>query len=126
MVSVVVTTGAELALIPYFQTHFANGGVGIMVAMAGGELVMVVAAVVLMRDIVGAAMALDFLRCLIAGGATIALMRILPPVGPLAGIPLCVVTFGACALAVGLVTRSDLMTLGALSRRPEVTPSPKG
>jgi hypothetical protein len=86
--------------------------------MAGGELVMVGAALLFMRDIVSGPMALDFLRGLGAGAVTIALMRLLPPLSPIAGIPLCVVMFGAVAAAVGLVRRSDLELLVPAFRRP--------
>ena len=117
MVAVVVTTGVELVLIPFCQARFGNGGIGIVLAMACGELVMVTAAVLLIRDIVSVAMGLDFLRGLVAGAATIAVMRLLPPINPLLGIPLCVVTFAAVAVVVGLVRRSDLELLPPFFRK---------
>jgi O-antigen/teichoic acid export membrane protein len=117
IVAVVVTTVIELALIPYFQTNFSNGGIGIVLAMACGELVMVTAAVLLIRDIVAGAMILDFFRGLAAGVATVALVRWLPPVTPLLGIPLCVAVFAALSAAAGLLTRRDVELLSSMFRK---------
>ena len=44
LAAVLVTTGLEFVLVPWCQARFANGGIGIMFAMAAGELVMVAAA----------------------------------------------------------------------------------
>lgn len=118
--AVVVTTGLELVLIPLFQGRVSNGGIGIVLAMAGGELVMVVAAIVLLRSMVTVSMALDFLRGLAAAAATILIVHYLPPLSPLFGIPLAVVLFAAFAAAVGLVTQADAAILGSMFRRSGV------
>jgi O-antigen/teichoic acid export membrane protein len=122
VVAVLVTTGVELVLIPLCQARFSNGGIGIVLAMACGELVMVTAAVLLIRDIVAGAMALDFFRGLVAGIATIALIRSLPQITPLLGIPVCVVSFAVLSAAVGLVTRADIELLGSMFRRRGTLP----
>ena len=85
-----------------------------MLALACGELVMVTAAVLLIREVVDGSMAIDFIRGLAAGAATILLMRALPTVNPLIGIPLCVLMFLAVAVAVRLLKRSDLELLSAM------------
>jgi O-antigen/teichoic acid export membrane protein len=116
LLAVIVTTGVELVLIPLCQARFSNGGIGIVLAMACGELVMVTAAVLLLRNLVSGAMAADFFRGLLAGTATIALIRSVS-LTPLLGIPLCVATFGVLAAVVGLVRRDDLELLSSMFRR---------
>jgi O-antigen/teichoic acid export membrane protein len=117
VVAVLVTTGVELMLIPLCQARFSNGGIGVVLAMASGELVMVTAAVLLIRDSISAAMGIDFVRGVIAGAATVALIRALPPITPLLGIPLCVVVFGILSAVVGLVGRADVELLAPMLRR---------
>jgi O-antigen/teichoic acid export membrane protein len=117
VVAVLVTTGVELMLIPLCQARFSNGGIGVVLAMASGELVMVIAAVLLIRDSISAAMGIDFVRGVIAGAATVALIRALPPITPLLGIPLCVAAFGILSAVVGLVGRADVELLAPMLRR---------
>jgi len=123
IIAVVVTTAFEWVLISWFQARFSNGGIGIVVAMAGGELVMVTAAVVMIRHALERAMVVDVLRAVAAGAATILLMRVLPSVSPLVGIPLCVLTFAAMSAVVGLVTLADTDALRhGFGRRSPVLP----
>jgi PST family polysaccharide transporter len=114
--AVIVTTGLELILIPLCQARFGNGGIGIMLAMAAGELLMVVAAMILIRDAIDWHMMSDLLRGLASGVVTVVLMRMLPPLSPWIGIPACVAVFASVALLVGLVNRSDLALLTASLR----------
>ena len=111
LLAVAVTTAMELALVPLFQARAGNGGIGVVLAMGGGELVMVIAAVWLMRGIVTAAMAADALRGLAAGAATMAVIRALPPFSPLLGIPVCVALLGAFSIVVRLVGLRDVHLL---------------
>jgi O-antigen/teichoic acid export membrane protein len=125
--SVLVTTALELILINWFQHRFSNGGVGIVFALAGGELVMVAGAVFMLRNLVEVAMAADFARGIAGGAATILLMRALPAVSPLLGIPLCVALYLVLSVAVGLLRRADFDLLASMFRRraalvPENTP----
>jgi O-antigen/teichoic acid export membrane protein len=116
-VAVVVTTALELILIQWFQVHYSNGGIGIVLAIAGGELIMVAGAVFLIRDIVTIGMATDFLRGAASGGATILVMRSLPDITPFIAIPLCVALYLVLSAAAGLVRRTDLDLLMATLRR---------
>jgi O-antigen/teichoic acid export membrane protein len=116
MVSVVVTTGAALVLIPFFQTHFSNGGIGVVIAMACGELVMVVAAVILMRDVVTASMATDVARGLAAGAATVVILHYLPHISPILGIPLSVAIFAVVARMIGLIGRDEVAIFSSMLR----------
>jgi O-antigen/teichoic acid export membrane protein len=116
MISVVVTTAAALVLIPYFQLHFSNGGIGVVLAMACGELVMVVAAVILMRDVMTMSMITDVVRGLAAGAATVAIFHYLPHISPILGIPLSVAMFALVARVIGLIGPDDLALLTSMVR----------
>jgi len=109
--AVVVTTGLELVLISWFQTRYGNGGMGIVLAMAGGELVMVGAALVMLRHALSGRILLDLLRTLAAGGATILALRALPAIPAPLGIPLCVATFAVLLVMTGMITRGDIEPL---------------
>jgi O-antigen/teichoic acid export membrane protein len=115
--AVLVTTGVELVLVPWCQARFENGGLGIMLAMTAGELVMVTAAVRLIREVVDRSMFLDLLRALVAGTATIVIMRTLLPVSSFVGIPVSVLVFLAVSVGVGLLSRSDFDLLAMSFRR---------
>jgi O-antigen/teichoic acid export membrane protein len=108
VLAVAVTTGLELILVPWCQARFGDGGMGVMFAMTAGELVMVAAAVILIRDAVGGDMIVDALRAAGAGAVTVLLMRLLPPVSPFVAIPVCVLTFLGVASATKLLNRSDV------------------
>jgi hypothetical protein len=88
-----------------------------MLAMTAGELVMVTAAVLLIREAIDGRMVVDLLRGLLSGAATLLLMRALPQVTPLIGIPVCVLIFFGLSVAVGLVNRSDLELLTTILRK---------
>jgi O-antigen/teichoic acid export membrane protein len=122
ILAVVVTTGAALILVPFFQARFGNGGIGIMVGIALGELIMVAAATLLMRGMVHRAMVTDLGRALLAGVATIGLFQVLPPLPAFVGIPLCVVSFAGFATAAGLIGRSDFDLLASIVRRSDRSP----
>ena len=76
ILSVVVTTSLEVFLIPLCQSRLGNGGIGVMLSFAGGELVMIAAAIYLMpRGTLDRSAALDFARALIAGAGTLLTMQ---------------------------------------------------
>jgi O-antigen/teichoic acid export membrane protein len=106
--AVVVTTALEWVLISWFQTRYGNGGIGIVLSLAGGELVMVTSAAVILRHSLDRGLFLDLFRALAAGGATILVMRALPAIPAPVAIPLCVTTFGGLLMATGLITRADV------------------
>ena len=118
VVSVVLTTGLVFVLVPLCQARSANGGVGVIYAMGIGELLMLVAAGALMRDAVDARTIGDVCRCLLAGAATILLIRLMPALTPFLAIPLCVLAFGGLSLLIGAVKRSDVEMLLASFRKP--------
>lgn len=131
--SVVVSTGLDLALIPYFQRHSGNGGIGAVLAFVLSELVMVVGGLLLLpRGSAGSAIFVEGSRAIAAATLTAAIFFVLPPIPPWLGIPLCITAFAALSWAVGLVRRADLdvlstairkrLTRGSIVASPEAPP----
>jgi FkbH-like protein len=121
LLAVVVMTSLEFVLIPYFQSHWSNGGIAVMLSMGGGELVMVAAALYLLpRGTFGWSMGTAFLRAAAAGGGTLLVMLALPHLTPFVGIPACILLFGLLSLLVGLITTADLRNLTTILRRKEL------
>jgi O-antigen/teichoic acid export membrane protein len=123
--SVVVGTALDFLLIPFFQKHFGNGGIGVVVAFALSEFVVFAGAmIVIRRGTLEAGMALDVARALGAAAATLLLFRVIPPVPPWVGMPLSIAAFAVASLAFGLMGRRDLAVLGTLLQRRRVDASP--
>jgi O-antigen/teichoic acid export membrane protein len=116
-VTVVLMSVAEVALIPYFQTHYGNGGLGVMAAFFIGELFMVGAGAYLLRSILTGAIATDLARALLAAAGTLVVMRTIGHLSPIIGIPVCVALFSAAAFAVGLIRPRDISRLTDIVRR---------
>jgi O-antigen/teichoic acid export membrane protein len=123
--SVVVGTALDFLLIPLFQQRFGNGGIGIVVAFALSEFVVFAGAMIVLRGgTLELSTALNAVRSLAAGGATVLLFQLLPPVLPFVGVPLCVVVFTAASVALGLVDGRDLDLLRALVRQRTAVAAP--
>jgi O-antigen/teichoic acid export membrane protein len=115
--SVVVSTTLVFMLVPIFQTRDGNGGLGVMYAMAIGELMMFAASCFLLRHVLDRRTIGDLLRSLLAGATTVLLFRLLPEFNPILAIPLCVAMFAALSLLTGAVKRSDVEALVASARQ---------
>ena len=122
LLSVAVITTLELLLIPLCQARFSNGGIGVMLSFAGGELVMVAGAVRLLpRGTLDRRIALDVFRAGVAGAGTLTIVQWFGNVSPVVTIPGCILVFTLLAVAVRLVTRADLAAIaGLLSRRRSI------
>lgn len=112
VVSVVLATGLELLLIPWFQARNGNGGLGVVVSFVISELLVFASLLVLIpRGTLGPAFALDLARALVSAVATGAALLLLPRLGPWLEIPLCILLFAVVSMAVGLLRRTDLRQL---------------
>ncbi len=98
-VSFLLSTGFVFVLVPICQEKFANGGLGVMYALAAGEVLMFVPCLILLREVVDGRMVSDMLRTILAGAATLLLWRLLPALTPLLAIPMCVLVFGGFSFA---------------------------
>jgi O-antigen/teichoic acid export membrane protein len=126
VVAVVLTTALVFVLVPVCQARFANGGLGVMYAMAIGELLMLVSAGFLIREVIDGRTIGTVCRTSIAGAVTVLLIRPWPALTPFLAIPLCVLLFGGLSLMVGAVKRSDIEMLLASFRKPSAVPAPTG
>jgi O-antigen/teichoic acid export membrane protein len=127
IMSVVVGSVLDLLLIPYFQEHFGNGGIGVFVAFGLSEFVVLGGALIVLRQgTLTGATALDFARALGAAATTLLLFRLTPALPPWVGIPLCVAVFAVASMALGLMGGGDLAELRMLVRRPTVAAPPAG
>lgn len=123
-INVAVCTGIALALVPWAQARYGNGGIGLVAAFGASEVIMFGAALWIMpRGSVEVGFAVDIARAVAAGGVTLLLFRLVPPLPAFVGIPACIVAFAAAAAALGLVRREEVQSLaGALGRRRAATP----
>jgi O-antigen/teichoic acid export membrane protein len=118
--SLLATVALDLLLVPFFQRHYGNGGLGLVVAFAGTELFMFAGVFYLLpRGLLSPLLALDVGRAAVASAGTLLLFRVLPPLTAWVGMPLCVLVFLGLAAAVGLVRRAELESLRAILRRPK-------
>jgi len=116
--SVVLSTALDLILIPVFQKSTGNGGLGVVVAFAASEAVVFAGALFLLpRGSFGSAAALDVGRALGSAALTALVFRFIPPLPFYLGLPLCVIAFSLCSVALGLVRRGDVRLLWTLLRR---------
>jgi O-antigen/teichoic acid export membrane protein len=119
--TVVVVSTLELFLIPLFQARYANGGIGIVVSFAVGEMVMIAAELRLLpRGTLTRSTGIDLVRAFAAGAGTLLVGLWLKDLPAAVGIPGCVALFSILAAAVGLLTRADVAALAGLvgRRRP--------
>ena len=119
--------GLALVLVPHFQASHHNGGMGLAIASVVSEVVMFVAAVLILpRGSLDPALLPDLGRALTAGAGTLMLFALLPALPLLAGIPVCILTFGTLSLALRLVRPDELAALPGMLRHPggEAAPGP--
>lgn len=116
--SVVLGITIDLVLVPLFQRRTGNGGIGIVVASLASEVAVFAGAALLMPSgSLRGAVAMDVLRAVGCGAATALVFHWLPALPLYAGIPACIAAFGLCALAAGLIRRSDVLIFTAMARR---------
>jgi O-antigen/teichoic acid export membrane protein len=123
VVSVVVGTALELVLIPFFQKHAGNGGIGVVAAFVASEFVVFAGAVFLLRRKgLRPASFVDMARALASGALTLLLFWWMPPLPFLIGVPVCVIAFSLCSVGLGLVRRSDVQLFRVLLRKERSAP----
>jgi len=115
---IAASAGLSLVLIPHFETAWHNGGMGLAIASGVSEVVVFVAAVLILpRGSLDPVLLSDLGRALAAGAGTLALFHFLPPLPLAAGVPLCILCFGALSLACRLVRLEELLALPRLLLR---------
>jgi O-antigen/teichoic acid export membrane protein len=125
LAAVALTTLLEIVLVRYCQARYGNGGIGVMLAFASGELVLICAALRLIpKATLDRGSLIDFLRAIFAGMGALLVVRVtsLPPI---AAMPVMIAAYMLFALMVGLITREDVAQLTAVVFRTRRTAVPE-
>mgnify|MGYP000998785533 CR=1 FL=1 len=119
VMSIVVSTALAIALIPYFQNAFGNGGIGLALALACSELIMLAAFLWLLpRGLLGASAIVDVLRAVVAGCATTAIVHYaFGGQAPWVAIPVTIVLFALLCAVTGLFKVQELNALIRVLKR---------
>jgi hypothetical protein len=113
--AVLIGAGLDWVLIPWCQDRFGNGGIGVVLSFSLSELVIIVAALLLIpRGALDRSSAFDVGRAVVAGALTLLALRALPAMSPFALLPLCIAVFAVLCVAVRLVRRDDVLIFRAL------------
>jgi O-antigen/teichoic acid export membrane protein len=117
-VCVVVSAVFDPLLVPWFQTHMGNGGLGICVSSVASEILMVVAAVwICPKGVFGRALVRQLLLTVVAGGAMVLAARLLVRVTPFVAAPIAVCAYVACLWATGGLTKEHVAMLRKIVKR---------
>lgn len=130
VVNVVASTTLDFWLIPWFQVHHGNGGVGAAIAYGVSELIMLAATLLIIpRGSVSRTFVLDLLRALAATGGAVGAVLLLWPrwaaslgerstaAATLPALAIATVTFAVLIWVLRLVRRSDVEKVAAMLRR---------
>jgi PST family polysaccharide transporter len=124
MANLVVCVALELVLIPIFQRHAGNGGIGVVAAFVASEFVVLGGAIFLLRqEGFGLDISVDIARALGSAALTLLLFWLIPPLPFLIGVPVCVIAFSLCSIGLGLVRRSDVELFRAMLRKERSAPN---
>lgn len=112
LASVATSTALALWLVPLCQARLGNGGVGLVSSIGLSELVMMAGCLlVLPQGALDRATLLDVGRAAVAGALTVLLFHFLPAITPWVAIPACVTVFSLLAMALRLVSPSEIARL---------------
>ena len=109
VLSVVISTILSILIIPVCQARWGNGGIGLVLAFGGSEILMLIAYLWLLpRGAVDRSVLLHLLRAGAASGGTVAVFWLLPAMTPWEAVPAFVAVFMVLALASGLLLKTDV------------------
>jgi O-antigen/teichoic acid export membrane protein len=114
-----VSAALDPLLIPWFQKHWQNGGLGVCVAGVVSECLMVAAGLVLMgRAVLNGALGVTLVRTVVAGAAMASTAFALRHINPFVAAPLALASYAGALLLVGGLNRSQLTLLrSAVARK---------
>jgi O-antigen/teichoic acid export membrane protein len=115
---VVVSLVADPWLIPWFQVHRGNGGLGVCAAAVLSEVLMVSAGIVLLpRGIIDRGLGRRLLLAGCAGGAMFAAARLLGGITPWVTAPLSVLAYAVCLWGIGGIDATQVAAVRSLVSR---------
>jgi O-antigen/teichoic acid export membrane protein len=109
---VLVSAALDPWLVPWFQRHYGNGGLGICSSNVASELLMVGAGLVLVNPgVLDRRLVLTVLRTLVAGGVMAGVGYLLRNLSSFLAAPIAVASYGAALWLVGGLDRNQLAQL---------------
>lgn len=115
---VVVSVIFDPLLIPWFQNHTGNGGLGVCVTTVGSEVLMVAGGLWLLpRGVLDRSLGRTFGAVVLAGAAMAAIAWALSGIHPYLAATLAVLGYAVCIGATGEVDRAQLATLKSLLKK---------
>jgi O-antigen/teichoic acid export membrane protein len=116
---VVVSLALDPLLIPWFQEHYGNGGIGVCVAGVVSTSLMVVSGLVMIgRGVVDLTLFVVCGKALVAGAAMIGLGLLLSGITPFVAAPIALLAYCGVLWLIGGVTRDEVeIARGAVMRR---------
>lgn len=103
-------------LIPYFEKHYGNGGLGVCIAAVFSEILMLVAALWLLPGGGVRGLGRTLLVCAAAGGALALIARLLSWLTPFVAAPIAIAGYGATLWLLGGIDREQLQTFKQIIR----------
>jgi O-antigen/teichoic acid export membrane protein len=117
-ICIVVSVTADPVLVPWFQGHMNNGGLGVALATVASEVLMLAAGVLLLpRGIIDRSVLRSGLLATAAGGAMAGTAWLLSSISPFIAAPIAASAYGAALFAIGGLEREQLDTLRAFTKR---------
>jgi Na+-driven multidrug efflux pump len=114
---VAVSAIVDPILIPWFQRHWGNGGLGVCVATVSSEIVLLLCGLIyLPSGVLNRGFVKDMGRAAIAGVAMVVTALLSARFTPFIGATLSVIAYGVTIYAVGGVDRSIFATLNGIVR----------
>lgn len=129
LLAVCLTSALDVVFIRVCQARWGNGGIGVMLSFAVGELVMIATILRLIpRGTLDRRTAANVGRTVLACAVTLLLAGPLRFGGRFASVPACMLVYAVCSTVFGLVTFADLKDVialfirrtGVLSEAPNV------
>jgi len=118
VLNVLAIGGLELLLVPFFQARSGNGAIGVVVAFAASEILMFLAAVlVIPRAALSRAFFADLGRAVLLAAGTLFAAASVPAGAVAVAVAVAALAFVALTVALRLVGRADLEALALAFRR---------
>jgi O-antigen/teichoic acid export membrane protein len=115
---VAVSAVADPLLIPWFERHWANGGLGVCVSSVLSEALMIAGGFVIApRGLLDRPLMKGIALSFVAGGAMIFVSRELSFLNPFLGATLSVAAYLLCLWAIGGIDRGTLQTIRSIAAR---------
>jgi O-antigen/teichoic acid export membrane protein len=114
-----VSLGLDPLLIPWFQKHYGNGGIGVCIAgVVSTSLMVVVGLVMIGRGVIDRSLVVVCAKAFVAGGVMIGLGLLLSRITPFVAAPITLLAYGAVLWLIGGVTQDEVeIARGAIMRR---------